>query len=292
MKKLPSAKFLLFNGAAVLLMGSAALVQLKQILFPKGAPVCSTRYERITSLPLERSGKLLSASDIQSAAYGDDFGVMTNLSIRRLKEGPAPVAFGISLEAGSAQPTHTQLPKGGVSFPWKPRTLPAGKSAACLGYSAFLPANFEFDEGGTLPGLFALKTDDLSPTADRVDGRLLWTPKGVSQFMLSVVAKTPQTATTDIDFNGPLPLGRWFAVEQELVLNTPKKADGLLRLWVDGVLRAEMTGLDLRAESDVVIHGVMADVHFGGTPVDTYFPNGKARKAEEIWLSPFELRWK
>ena len=43
-----------------------------------------------------------------------------------------------------------------------------------------------------------------------------------------------------------LPKGRWVRIEQELVLNTPGQADGIARLWLDGDLKAEGTGLKLR----------------------------------------------
>jgi hypothetical protein len=39
---------------------------------------------------------------------------------------------------------------------------------------------------------------------------------------------------------------QWYAVEYQVVLNTPGRSDGSVRLWVDGVLKAEKTGLSIR----------------------------------------------
>jgi hypothetical protein len=40
--------------------------------------------------------------------------------------------------------------------------------------------------------------------------------------------------------------GRWYAVEYQVILNTPGSADGSVRLWVDGAKVAEKTGLRVR----------------------------------------------
>lgn len=42
--------------------------------------------------------------------------------------------------------------------------------------------------------------------------------------------------------------GRWYSLEYQVVLNTPGKADGIVRLWVDGVQVAEKTNLKIRGK--------------------------------------------
>ncbi len=40
--------------------------------------------------------------------------------------------------------------------------------------------------------------------------------------------------------------GRWYAIEYQVVLNTPGQSDGTVRLWVDGVKLAERSNLRIR----------------------------------------------
>jgi hypothetical protein len=40
--------------------------------------------------------------------------------------------------------------------------------------------------------------------------------------------------------------GKWYAVEYQVALNAPGKADGSVKLWVEGALASARTGLDIR----------------------------------------------
>jgi hypothetical protein len=42
---------------------------------------------------------------------------------------------------------------------------------------------------------------------------------------------------------------KWYAVEYQVILNAPGQSNGSVRLWVDGALKAEKTGLKIRANS-------------------------------------------
>ncbi|MDQ3000757.1 MAG: polysaccharide lyase [Fibrobacterota bacterium] len=53
---------------------------------------------------------------------------------------------------------------------------------------------------------------------------------------------------------------RWYKIETEVWLNTPGLSDGEVRLWVDGRIVAEKTGMDLTGKLDSPINRVM----FGG----------------------------
>jgi hypothetical protein len=89
-----------------------------------------------------------------------------------------------------------------------------------------------------------------------------------------------------------LPRGRWFSVEQEIVLNSPKVHDGVVRVWIDGEFRAELKDLELREAGDLFVQGADGSVHFGRPAQGPNFPAGRARKSEKVWISPLELRWK
>jgi hypothetical protein len=54
--------------------------------------------------------------------------------------------------------------------------------------------------------------------------------------------------------------GRWYVIETEIKLNTPGKADGEVRYWIDGKLMAEKTGMNLNASLSSPINRVL----FGG----------------------------
>jgi hypothetical protein len=80
-------------------------------------------------------------------------GVIENLSITGEQDAPAPVSMRVRLPKGAASPCATAERKGGMSFPWEPRSLERA-SAACVSYDVLLPAEFDFSRGGRLPGLF------------------------------------------------------------------------------------------------------------------------------------------
>lgn len=61
--------------------------------------------------------------------------------------------------------------------------------------------------------------------------------------------------------------GRWTCVEHEIVLNQVGQSDGLVRLWVDGVLAGEKLGLFIRDASSQGVNRVL----FGG-----WYSNGCA----------------
>ena len=84
------------------------------------------------------------------------------------------------------------------------------------------------------------------------------------------------------------PRGKWVKLEQEVVLNTPKKTDGILRVWVDGTLAIDRTDMTYRAKPDVTASRVSVDVFYGSGPDD---PQTAAAKDAKVWLSPLEVRW-
>lgn len=291
--KMPSNKALAINGAIILIVGAAALVQARDLIMGKVEPICSSRYSKLAVMPLDRGGQKISPADIQSASFGQDQGVMNNLSIRRLKEGPATFALGVKLEAGAAQPTNPNGPQGGVSFPWRPRGIPSDAASACLTYHVFLPADFEYESGGSLPGLFASSSADQINAPDRVDVRFVWGARGsVHQSIVSAGGENPTAFATVVDqhFAG-MPRGRWVRIDQEVMLNTPKISNGVTRLWIDEVLRAEVRNSQLRDEPVVTLQGVTADVHFGLPSLGARYPESRAKKTEQVWITPFELRW-
>jgi hypothetical protein len=281
----PSPKFLLFNAAAALAGGAAALAAAWSVLMPTPIAPCSERYNSMTAFGLERGGVALTAADLQASLGGKDVGVIDGVTIGPVKDAPAPLAMAVSLQKASVSPLGiaTQF-SGGASFPWQPRVL-QGKASACLSYSVLLPADFEFHRGGVLPGIAGA---DGNEQGDKFAIQLAWRPKegggvtvrvtenGVSQGM-PVERQTFEFAR-----------GRWVKVEQEVILNTPKMQDGTLRVWVNGVLVVDRRDIAYRAKSDVTVAGVAVDVFRGAGPTDA---QSAANKDAKVWLTPFAVRW-
>jgi len=72
---------------------------------------------------------------------------------------------------------------------------------------------------------------------------------------------------TDFTFANPANIGRWVCFEMEVQLNTPGQANGHYRLWIDDVLKAERTGVDLRGSQTYGINEAMLDCYWnGGAP--------------------------
>jgi hypothetical protein len=65
------------------------------------------------------------------------------------------------------------------------------------------------------------------------------------------------------------------------VLNVPQAEDAILRVWIDGRLAIEETGVVYRARPEVMVAGVAAEVAYGGNDAV-----GAAAKDSKIWLTP------
>ena len=277
--KLPATRVILFNVAAGLVTIAAVVAVVRSLVHTPALAPCTERYPSGTAFALEQGGVLLTSADLQARLSGKDIGLGDNVKIARMKDAPTPVALGVTLAKGSVAPHVHDVPRGGVTFAWDPRSL-HGKTAACLAYSVLLPAGFQFHQGGVLPGIRGsedadqLKEGFMALLAWRRNGRL-----GVTTF---VDNRSGPVEVEPVTF----PEGRWVKLEQEVVLNTPKKADGILRVWVSGVLAVERSDISYRSKPAVALASVAAEVHYGGADAQ-----GAAPKDAKVWLSPFQVRW-
>jgi hypothetical protein len=281
--KMPETKVVVFNAAAVLITAGAVVGLVRALIVSPTAVPCSQRYTSSTVFALQRGGVVLTAADLQSRLGGEDAGVIDNLSIAKLKDGPAPVGMSVRLPKGSASPLQPDSPKGGVSFPWEPRPV-QGKTAACLSYSVLLPADFQFNRGGSLPGISGAGTG--LPSPDVFAARMMWREGGRGGVTLRVTSSGETRSAPGDRESFPFPRGRWVKLEQEVVLNTPKQADGVLRVWVDGKLAVERGDLSYRATAGVTVTGVAADVFYG-----TGDGGGTSPADTMVSITPFDIRW-
>lgn len=278
---MPSTKTIVFNAAASLVAIGAVVGVVRTWLGPSSLRACSERYATSMAFPLERDGVVLTATDIQARTGGKDAGLLENLSVARLKKGPSPVAMSVELPKGSAAPTSSVVPKGGISFPWQPRAL-KDKSTVCLSYQILLPSDFDFNLGGALPGLIG----QADQSTDRFLVRLGWQQGGgisVTNFVTLDGKKFRQVADGE---GATIPRGRWVQLDQEVVLNGADQENGILRVWVDGSLVIDKADFAYRVKPDISLAGVAADLFYSGEDI-----SARAPADARVWLSPFEIRW-
>ncbi|MBX6313863.1 MAG: hypothetical protein IRY99_13245 [Isosphaeraceae bacterium] len=180
---------------------------------------------------------------------------------------------------GSASPTvarRNNAPLGGAQFVADLGMPP--REALHLRYYVRFAASFDFVKGGKLPGLCGGRIYSGQKIPDGTDGfstRFMWRRRGDGE----VYAYLP----TSIEHGTSLGRGSWrfrpgtwHALEQKVVLNTPGRADGYIRVWFDGKPVLEQRALEFRTVEDLKIEGIFFSTFFGGddpswaTPKSTY----------------------
>ncbi|MEQ1649455.1 MAG: polysaccharide lyase [Hyphomicrobiaceae bacterium] len=285
-----SNKFLAINIVGGVIMVSAAVTMVKQVFARPHVEVCTERYGRILAMRLDKSGRPMEPAEFQAATNGLDRGVLENLKINTLPRGPA--AYAMAINVANANATEL-IPNGeavadGVTFPWTPRANDKGATTACLTYHVMLPAEYDFQAGSTLPGIFGVTDGGSLSDINRVETNILLSAQGVATLRLYAKTATGQSDTAVTLYDRQFPVGRWVKVEQEVIMNTPGKADGAVRLWFDDKLEVEVKAANLREQNDLVVAGVVGSIS-----------RGRARGKEQpdnkptvIQVTPFELRVK
>jgi hypothetical protein len=236
------------------------------------------------------SGEMLTAADLQAKLGGRDWGLLDNTRFVKVEGGPAPAALEVDLRKSAARAAGRET-RSGMGFKWLPSQLKHA-SAACLAYSVWLPRDFEFASGGSLPGLYGGGEDAEEPSARGrrttvFSTRHRWREDAKAE-VEAITIEAPDGQPIPIDPTWfKLTPGRWVRFEQEVVLNTPGRRDGVLRVWIDGDLRLErrLAYIDKAGHG---FRGISGDVHYGrADQVATI-----AGKDASIRLSPFEIRWR
>ena len=254
-------------------------------------PPCSASYPEATEFTLNSSDRVpLSTIELQARAGANEWGVLENAQVTAMDGAPSPLVLKVNLPKGSTSMYQTEMKPGGMSFRWQPKGM-EGATSACLSYGLFVPAEFDFGDGGELPGVFGGKGYEPLVQADGENGfasRLKWANDGKGELGLQAPYETNGRFSYSIpglDFT--IPRERWVTIEQETVLNTPGEANGIARIWIDGVLKIEQTEVVWRASDGLTLKGVVNDVWYGGldstsnAPADTF-----------LALTPAAIRWK
>lgn len=164
--------------------------------------------------------------------------------------------------AGSSSPSDTL--EGGAGFYSDPPSL-RGSERACLSYMLRFPPDFDFVQGGKLPGLYGGEAPSGGEDVDGTQGfsqRLMWRENGQGELYPYVVGFEGASIGRG---SWHFPVGRWVQVEQEVVLNDPGQENGLVRIWIDGQPVLEQQNVIFRTTPDITIDGLMFSTFFGGT---------------------------
>lgn len=293
-------------------VGGAGLVALGIVLavrseLPKApeAPKCETRYQSGVLFSYRRKEDVpLSPEDIQSRLGGSDRGLIANSRIVKDEGVPQGYAMEVQLKRSNGEEDDQQ--RSGIGYSWNPRQL-AGAVSACLSYSIWLPENFTFGSGGSLPGLVSspersdlgLMPEDYVERKKSGEGeeqaatpgepfgmRMRWRPEG----MLELVQLPNEGHRGVVGFDpvkSALKPAKWTRIDMEAVLNEPGKPNGTVRAWIDGKLVMERFDILWRRDEMQGFQAVSGHIHNIGSsgwmpsPADT-----------RLRISPLELRLK
>ncbi len=255
---------ILFNaaGAGVVLIVAGYIV--RSFIIGEDIPQCSQRYTNGQQLSLQSArGVALSPLELQARVSSREWGLLNNARVVEASDKSA-MYLQVAMTSAANEPVDSEAAPtttNGVGFAWQPQSM-SGTRAACLSYRVYLPKDFSFAGPGWLPGLFAASSvaelDEAQPKAGFVS-RLGWKKDGV----LGMEFRTPASAGHWLAAKGMRwPTDRWVTIQQEIVLNSKDKANGLVRLWIDGELKVETNSINLGATEHTVLSGVVADIGY------------------------------
>ncbi len=224
---------------------------------------------------------------IKSISNKRYWGLSNNLQLKAISEAPTPYVLELSIPRGAINPGNKLAPRGGAGYHWTP-DIPADTRTVCLSYSIWFPKDFDFVKGGKLPGVFGGTGPSGGKKVTGQNGfstRFMWRRDGDGEVYAYIVGNDRRGISID---RGAwrFARGKWIRLEQEVFLNSPGAKDGRVRVWVDGQLVIDKSGLVYRTTPDVTILGVMAHVFFGGKD-----PSWASTKDTFVRMTPFDLYW-
>ncbi|MGM0913910.1 MAG: polysaccharide lyase [Pseudomonadota bacterium] len=227
---------------------------------------CSARYPLAATPQPDLSAEDARAGVRQGFGTRRDWGVEDNVELLDADAtGLGEPGLRVHYPEGTSSPGDTE--QGGAGFYAAPAGL-AGAERACLTYQVRFEPGFDFVKGGKLPGLYG---GDAPSGGDEVDGesgfsmRFMWREAGQGELYEYVASQDEEFGASVGRGLWSFPSGEWVTIEQELVLNTPGEADGLARVWIDGVPVLEQGEIVYRTTDEVTIDGLMFSTFFGGS---------------------------
>ena len=203
------------------------------------------------------------------------FGWSENTSVMTADSVPAGASFTQmlrvtypigSIDSGSVATLGTPLGGAQAAIPF---ATGATSATTTLQYYIRPQPGFQPALGGKLPGLYGGDQSVASGGHDP-DGtngwtaRLMWRP-GNSGEVYAYLAGTDGYGTQLGCGNWTWQPGKWTEVQEAVNLNTPSASDGYIRIYINGVLVLDATGLKFRTVSSLKTSGVYFSTFFGGS---------------------------
>lgn len=254
---------------------------------------CATRYGQVWSMKVP--DKAVGKTGVEQFLSGGTgtidrvWGVEENIVLERGERGGRMT---VRYPEGSINPSSKdKRPLGGAGF--VARLLPKDTSSACLSYRVRFEDEFEFVRGGKLPGLYGGEAPSGGEEVDGTDGfsmRLMWRRKGEGEVYAYVANKRSDYGASIGRGNWTFEPGQWMEIQQEIVLNDPGEADGVVRLWVDGRQVIDQSDLVYRTVDDAGIDGLMFSTFFGGSSRKWASPKDQSIDFDSFALFAGEVR--
>lgn len=281
--KVPATAFV-HLAAGALALGLTVFVA-RDFLIPAASEPCGDLYSEGTMFGvLTKSGEPISGADLQSRLAGRDVGVLENANGVRLHSGaPAQTGLRVKLAAlPNVESTNDTPRANGVGFNWVPRRLQK-TDVTCLTYAVRFAPGMKLGHGGVLPGLIGGR-DSIEPSFST---RIRWNRDG--RFDLRLQSEDPDRSLSLAISHDRLRLepGQWTRVDQQVVLNRPGQADGIVRVWFDGNLMLEKRGMVVRRKPDSHVLGVGSTVAYTGREV----PKAADGSDAVVDVTPYVVRW-
>ncbi len=282
--RMPSTTAILLNGAAALVAVASIVTIGRSIVGADRQVSCRERYANAIEWSVQReSGELLSTFDLQARLSSTDWGLTERVSVVRA-DNPRGAALMFDLSRpNKGDGTATSAPPAGAGFEWAPQSV-GSQRAACASFAVRLDPNFAFANGGRLPGLRGGRGSEGRDGPNAFSTRLSWNADGVLEIHGQMPGLSSSRGVANERGEAKLPRGRWVAVDQEVILNTPGRNDGVVRVWLDGSLVIENRSVAFRTDEETGVRGVLAEVAYTRQPAQSD-PNAK------IAVAPFEFRW-
>jgi hypothetical protein len=278
--RMPSTTAILLNGAVALIAVASVVTMGRSILGTEQRTSCRERYDNAVQWSLQReNGDLLTPHDLQARLGSTDWGLIERVSVVKASN---PQGAALEVDLRGAPATAAGQPAG-AGFEWAPQMID-GPRAGCASYGLYLDPKFSFASGGRLPGIFGGRTSDDREAPNAFSTRLTWNAEGVLDIYGHMPGLASSRSITNERNEASLPRGRWIAVDQEVVLNTPGRSDGVLRVWFDGKLIFENRGVNYRTDADSAVRGILAEVAYTREPAPGEADN-------RVSIAPFEFRW-
>ena len=285
-------KYWAFTAAALGVIALGVVSLINHVLEDEFDVPCVDRYASYIKFPEEVGFGEDITKDKVDLHFDRDFqGLSVFTKIIHPNEGPLTVAFETRLPKGSNSPRFIEGIRGGMGFSWRPG-IPKTATSACLSYHVWLPTDFKFSRGGTLPGLFGGEVPAIGGYEKPNMGfatHVLW-DKGGRPWLRTFTAKASSGLGKSSGLKSrSIPLGRWVSISQELILNMPGQNNGAMRVWIDGQLKHEAEDVVFRKSKNLQIAGVLGDVFYGSINAR----DGAAPNAPDTFMriTPFILNW-